>query len=352
MSNIGDVNNDGVDDLMVVQQFTGSAYVIFGDPAFDSTTTFDVSTLDGTNGFKITHSSYVYITGAAYIGDVNGDGIADIAVPEWNSYGGAGAVHIIFGTTNPFPAVMEMFQTDPTIGFTIIGNPADIIGTIGGGADLNGDGLDDLVINNYPFASTTQASHVIFGANFSGVITHMGGSGSDNLTGTAGDDVMYGAQGADTIDGLAGNDFISGGSGNDILNGGADNDRIIYDANDIGLGAVDGGTGTDTLWFRDDGTLADLRGSTIFNGIDVIDLDALHTLTGNQVTLDAATVSAISDANELTINGSGHDSLQLEGIMNVDWVMSTPIAGYTTWTSTLNSAVVNVDNSMQPVNFI
>lgn len=343
MSNIGDINDDGVNDLMVVQQFTGTAYVIFGSPSFDSTTTFDVSTMDGTNGFKIKHSSYMYISGAAYIGDVNGDGIADIALPEWTSYDGAGAVHIIFGSKNPFAGVIDIVQTDPTVGFTIIGDPANILGTIGGGADLNGDGLDDLVINNYPFAGDTQGLHVIFGANFSGLITHMGGSGNDNLSATAGDDVIYSAQGDDIIDGLDGNDFISGGSGADSINGGAGDDRIVFDRNDF---TVDGGTGMDTLWFRDDGVIADLRGTTTFTGMDIIDLRGVKALIGNGITLDAATVLSMSDSNVLTINGGAHDSVKLDATDY--WITSADNPGYTTYTA-LNGSVISIANAINVV---
>jgi hypothetical protein len=348
LSSIGDVNHDGIPDLLVVQQFSGNSFVIFGSTSFNATTTFDVATLDGTNGFKINQSSYLYISGVAYIGDVNGDGIADIALSDFTSNGFAGAVHIIFGSADPFPAVMDIIQTDPTIGFTIEGiNSANQLGSIGGGGDLNGDGLDDIVVNNYHL-DAVEASTVVFGSNFSGIITHMGTSGADVINGTTGDDVIYGAQGSDTLDGLGGNDFISGGSGLDIINGGANDDTIVFDFSDT---SVDGGTGTDTLWFRDDGVFADLVGSAIFTGIDVIDLHSLQSLTGIQLTLDAAEVNSMSDSAALTVNGDGLDGIVLS--FADGWVSSTPIPGYTTYTSAAaGGAVVNASDNLGYVHLV
>ncbi len=340
ITNIGDVNHDGRDDLMIVEQFTGKAFVIFGDPSFTSTTTFDVTTLDGSNGFTITHSSYVYINHPAYIGDINGDGIADIAISEFTSYDFAGAVHIIFGSDAPFSAIVDMFQTDPQVGFTIIGSdPNNSLGSLGGGGDLNGDGLNDFVVSNYT-GSSILAAHVIFGANFSGIITKMGTSTNNILTGTAGDDVIYGMGGDDTIDALGGNDFINA-PGNSKIYAGLGNDIIVYHPDDV---PVQGDAGTDTLWLNTDNTHVSFVGATNYTGIDEINLFSTQTLAGNSITLDAATVLAMSDANLITVKGNAHDTVHLVGVDN--WVTTTPIVGYTTYTSSTGS-VLNIQDGVK-----
>ena len=58
MASAGDVNGDGFDDLIVGaprpirRQLSGASYVVFGKAA-GFAASLDLSTLDGSNGFKI-----------------------------------------------------------------------------------------------------------------------------------------------------------------------------------------------------------------------------------------------------------------------------------------------------------
>ncbi len=351
-TNIGSFSGSSFDDIALSSKNT--VYVIFGDAVYGSASSFDVATqLNGTTGFALTTTGPSNITSIAYLSDVNGDGLSDFAVMDKAANGGLGVIHVIFGSSDPMPASIDMSNLRSNQGFDItdpFGFPSnDTVGgllgyaSVSGGGDLNGDGLADILI--------TSGSHeyVVFGGNFNGAITQLGSVGADNLYGTVADDNIVGAQGNDTINALAGNDFINGGTGADIINGGAGNDRIIYDANDI---SVNGGIGTDTLWFKDDHTLADLRGTTIFKDMDVIDLKALKSLTGNQVELDPSTVNSMSDANTLTIDGGGLDSVVLHNGVTDIWSSSSILAGYTTYTSSLTNAIVNVSDTIHTVTVI
>lgn len=123
-----------------------------------------------------------------------------------------------------------------------------------------------------------------------------GGQGRDHMDGGAGPDVINGAKGADFILGGAGRDFLNGGDGADTVNGGAGADAINGgNGNDI-LVAIDNGindtldsgaSGTDTLWFDQNGALQDgvtgitpddfLRAVAVFaNGAD-------KTLDGDRI---------------------------------------------------------------------
>lgn len=162
VSGAGDVNGDGVDDLIVADDSDKNtagrkSYVIFGRRS-DFPSAIDLTTLDGRNGFTIAGlaQSTLTVTGA---GDLNGDGIGDIAIGmpdfipvqsltemkpgEW-----VGQTAIIFGRRDGFSATFDIATLSGSNGFRIQGE--QIMGLSGnpirGAGDLNGDGLDDLLI--------------------------------------------------------------------------------------------------------------------------------------------------------------------------------------------------------------
>ena len=118
VSEAGDVNGDGYDDMIVgavnapygSTPYPGQAYVIYGAAQSEFSTlpnaVLDVQTLTGTNGFTIngivSGNKLGYSVHAA--GDVNGDGVDDIIVgaPFTNTvdYSGAGQAHVIFGISS------------------------------------------------------------------------------------------------------------------------------------------------------------------------------------------------------------------------------------------------------------
>ena len=82
MSHAGDINGDGIDDLIigapsdtVLTNNAGKSYVVFGAlSGFGSS--FDLSSLDGTNGFVINGIDELDRSGVSVssAGDINGDG--------------------------------------------------------------------------------------------------------------------------------------------------------------------------------------------------------------------------------------------------------------------------------------
>ncbi len=349
--NIGNFNGSNIDSLVIneLNLFTlnSSTYVVFGSHSFTNNVNLDLSTLNGSNGFELTSSApQHYVTSIAYLGDVNGDGIADFGFIDKSAYGGKGAAYIIFGSTNPFPAVIDYSHLSPNQGFVIQFTPGVSATTIGGGGDLNGDGLADIILSNpttnvgpAPAYGASGVSYIVFGSNFNGVITLKGTAGSETLTGTNGNDVIYGGGGNDIINALGGNDFIDA-PGNTRIYAGAGNDTIVYYHDDA---PVSGGTGTDTLWFKYDNTHVSFIGATNYTGIDAINLAAMQNMVGNSVTLDASTIAYMSDANLMTINGNAHDILTLTA--TDFWTPSSVLAGYTTYTS-MSGSVVNVQNAV------
>ena len=157
VAGVGDVNNDHIDDIIVGafpnETFTGNlqAFVIFGTNSFSQTV--DVSTLDGTNGFTIIGDSYqqkctgyespISVISVAGAGDINADGIADIALGF--SQFESGNAYVIFGN-NTFSSTVNVSNLRGTNGFKI-SYPSRHIGvSVANAGDINGDGMNDLMI--------------------------------------------------------------------------------------------------------------------------------------------------------------------------------------------------------------
>ena len=288
VSSAGDVNGDGLADLVVGAlragtSHPGQSYVIFGRTNFAAVELSAVA--GGTGGFVINGIDSFDYSGRSVssAGDVNGDGLDDLIVGT--KMAGNSESYVVFGKTSG--AAVDLVTIASGIGgFVVNGvDNGDASGfAVSSAGDVNGDGFADLIIGAKgadPSGSSSGESYVIFGGDFSGTVTQMGTTGDDNLIGTsgadnligslgndilsggAGTDVLYGGAGNDTIDGGIGHDIIDGGSGNDILAGGFGNDLIrggdgidtvtyvgdtsMVNINLAGRTATDGGGGTDTL---------------------------------------------------------------------------------------------------------
>lgn len=96
---------------------------------------------------------------AAWIGDFNGDRLADLAAGFPAAAGGAGKVAIAYGQAGGWPAPADMkLLSDSASSF--IGPPGAMLGTLVKPAgDVNGDGYDDLLIGD----ATNNKPYVVFG---------------------------------------------------------------------------------------------------------------------------------------------------------------------------------------------
>ena len=134
VSDAGDVNGDGFEDLIVSSVgadpngnlFAGSSYVVFGQSG-GFASVINLSTLDGTTGFRLdgvvgSDQSGRSVSSA---GDVNGDGFDDLIVgapladPNGNS--SAGSSYVVFGASGGFASVINLSTLDGTTGFRLDG---------------------------------------------------------------------------------------------------------------------------------------------------------------------------------------------------------------------------------------
>jgi len=169
---VGDINNDGFDDMIIGTPFKtnyhGIAYVIYGGEE-SSFLNIDLSTTTlnpQTTGFTITGNAAGNYFGysVSTSGDVNNDGYDDIIIGA--DY--KGAAYVVYGGDKSSMSNIDLSTTvlDPlTTGFMITGNSlSDYFGvSVSTAGDINGDGYDDIIIGAFYKDSQKGAAYVIYG---------------------------------------------------------------------------------------------------------------------------------------------------------------------------------------------
>lgn len=333
VSSAGDINGDGLDDLIVGSFRDGKSYVVFGQasgfgqPSGDiwGRQVIDLAKLTSSEGFVIRGVSYAG-NSVSSAGDINGDGFDDLIVGAnpTDPYNGDAHAYVVFGAASGFGSdvggrqVVDLSTMTASQGFTIKSGNFDMAGwSVSSAGDINGDGFDDLMVGapgTYYHGQVGDA-YVLYGGTFGGNTQPI------NLTGTSAAEILMGN---------AGKDILEGKGGADVYRSGAGNDRILIADADFRL--IDAGSGKqDIVVFAGTGFTLDARNfsNTQLSGIEGFDL----TQGNNTLKLAASDVFHFSTTgngkftgadshNSLVVDGNSGDTLQLfdTGAVNADWV--------------------------------
>ncbi|HYE45866.1 MAG TPA: hypothetical protein VEA44_08845, partial [Caulobacter sp.] len=259
-------------------------------PSFAAT--IDLSTLDGTNGFKLSGGAANDAAGrrVAFVGDMNGDGHGDFIVSVTGSdLAGTdfGAACLIYGGAGGFPAGLDLANLDPTQGQTLTGAAGGFGRGVGGGMDLNDDGLLDLVIGA-PFIgpSNTGGAFVVYG--------QAGGLPPGNFAATA-------------LDGTDGSvltgQFLTGAGWEATAIGDINGDGI----DDLGLMGLSGGYCTAFVLFGRDGGFGPTLSLAALDGTDGFKLTGLEEGAGRGVSISGGGDINGDGLGDLIVGGSYGD---------------------------------------------
>jgi hypothetical protein len=169
---IGDLNSDGLDEIIVSAIFANTVYVIYGRREFSQRNVKVNELTAGETGFKIVgHPDEInFGVSLILIHDFRKGSRADIAITAQTASDGQNVIYILFGGVvfkDNTDVYIEQIMNNPSTCFKIIAPPFSYAGfSLAGIGDINSDGHDDLAIGSVPYRRgkySTQSTYVIYG---------------------------------------------------------------------------------------------------------------------------------------------------------------------------------------------
>ena len=182
VSGAGDVNGDGLSDLLIGayghNNLAGRSYLVFGQVGIGNGGVLALGTLNGRNGLILEGAAQGDRSGwsVSSAGDMNADGLADVLIGAWQHAGTGSSYVMLGGASGNANGVLGLSQLQGKNGFRLDGEASgDQCGyAVGGAGDINGDGIDDILIGASGHTGSQGRSYVVFGGSTvgsDGVIT-------------------------------------------------------------------------------------------------------------------------------------------------------------------------------------
>ncbi len=296
----GDVNGDGLSDMAFLGEGVGGVSEIAVQ--FGVASRDDVNlqgAVDGNGGFLITGDVNAFTPQGAV--RIGGDFNAD-GLDDIVIASVSDSVYVVYGKTDGAPVSLDdVAQGEGGFQFTVSGAAQSGFGTSLDVGDINGDGMADFLVGAYDSDSDR-------GSDVGAAYVRFGRDYGNHITfrGGALDDTFTGTAADEVFVSGTGNDILIGGGGADVLYGGAGDD--VLEIADLNFLSVRGGRGEDTLKLAQEGLTFDLnalRGRV--RDIERLDLEGNGQQTLNIERLDLLRLS--SSSNELVVMGDPGDSV-------------------------------------------